>query len=104
MDPPSLIRATNQAWKLHVGTLMLLIAAPVTVWGCIELLQNGNYRVLLAGLLIGLFALAFCSLTIRCPNCGAHWYWRSLKTLQFGWAKRLVRQAECGVCGYRGEK
>jgi predicted RNA-binding Zn-ribbon protein involved in translation (DUF1610 family) len=99
--------ATRQTWKFHVGTLAYVVSVPLLVWGCIKLALSGDYRILLIAFAISLSGLAFCSLTIRCPKCGALWYWLSIRPILrkpvSGWARQLLAQTECPTCGYRGD-
>jgi predicted RNA-binding Zn-ribbon protein involved in translation (DUF1610 family) len=99
--------ATHQTWKFHVGTLAYVVSLPLTIWGCIHLALSGDYRVLLLAFSVGFSGLAFCSLAIRCPKCGAHWYWTHfwphIKRPMLGWARKLFAQTDCPKCGFRVE-
>jgi predicted RNA-binding Zn-ribbon protein involved in translation (DUF1610 family) len=95
----SVIQLTGQLWKLHMGSIAYLISTAAVFWGFFK----GDLYIVTGALLFGLLGLGFCSLSIRCPKCGAHWYWRALKNLQLGWVKRLVGQPECPVCGFAGK-
>ena len=96
------VQRTGQMWKFHLGTFAHTVGVVLVFWGAFDGLKTGNYTIFLLGLAVGLVAATFCSATIRCPKCGAHWYWKELRTFQKGWARRVMRQPKCPVCGYGG--
>jgi hypothetical protein len=98
MYPGSAIHTTGQAWKVHVGSAAYLAGAAIALAGIF-----GGLAWVLAGFAVGFFGGVFCCLSIRCPQCGAHWYGRAVNKLQFGWAKRLFTETQCSSCGYTGK-
>src|SRR5690349_3022851 len=96
MHRASSMRTTGQMWKLHTGTVAYVIAALLGVW---SLLDRVNLTLLLSAGAISLAGFAFCAFAIRCPKCGAAWYWSAWKGLQLGFARRLVAQTQCQSCG-----
>jgi predicted RNA-binding Zn-ribbon protein involved in translation (DUF1610 family) len=95
------LQATGQTWKVHAATALNFSGLALMVWGVLS-----NPYLVLAGVSMALLGAVFCSFAIRCPQCGAHWYWRSFKAHKFGfkpgWARELFRQVECPSCSYKG--
>jgi hypothetical protein len=101
VKPASLMRATGQMWKLNVGTGAFVIGAILLGFG---LLPKVNFEFLFAALATQLLGIAFCSVAIRCPKCGAKWYWYALRREQPTYARWLCAQTECRSCGYTVER
>jgi len=93
------LQASSQAWKLHATTATLLVSLGIMV----SAVFSGLY-LFFVGLALGTVGMVLCNLAIRCPQCGAHWYWRLFKAhgygTKIGWARELIRQTECPSCSY----
>ena len=100
MQATSLMQASGQMWKLHAGTTAYAIAVFLIVWAAIERI---NYQLLVLGVIAGLLGTILCAVSIRCPKCGARWYWSALKNVKPGFARRLVQQSQCPSCGYTAQ-
>lgn len=100
----SLLRATGQMWKLYVATALVVPGAVIFVVGAItslsHLLDVQFPKVAVLGLFIGFLGAAFASVTIRCPACGAHWYWSIVKTQERGWVQKLIARAAGPHCKF----
>jgi len=75
----SLLTRTNQAWKLRAMHLGLAVSGCVLMlgeWIAERLAGNAWALVALSGVVLGLGALAFACLTIRCSACGSRWLWQ----------------------------
>ncbi len=92
--------ATGQMWKLHMGTAAYAVGFVLMVWGATH---GMDYQFIAAGVVTGALGTAFCSIAVRCPKCGARWYWTALRHAQPGFARRLGQQSQCASCGYTTE-
>ncbi len=99
----SILHCSRQRWKLR----LMAVSAAIGVILCVlaELLKahmdNGAYVVLLAvSVVLGIVAILFPCLSIRCPVCGARWFWGAISRKHevgpFDW---LAAQAVCPSCG-----
>lgn len=97
----SVLHRTRQAWKLSVPalvTLILVAALVTTVW--LEDQLPMSIQVMLLGCfsLLLLAAIAFPCITVRCPDCGARWYWQAISG-KGGGIGGLLKQPACPSCG-----
>ena len=99
----SLLQKANQAWKLKAlyaaiavsGVLMLFAQ-----WRIASLTPNQFALAMLSGVAIGLGGLVASCLFIKCPTCGARWFWHAVSTKHSGsWLHWLESQESCPVCG-----
>ena len=102
MYEDSVLRGTGQMWKFYVATLLLVPGTVAFVFG-LGALFLGYLGVIVAasGAAAALIALVFAALAIRCPSCGAHWYWLALQESHSGWTRRFVQQNSCPKCQFR---
>lgn len=95
----SALQASGQMWKVHATTATLFVSFGLMI----SAIFSGLY-LFFGGVALGAVGIALCSLAIRCPQCGARWYWRLFKAHGYGtrtgWARELFRQTECSSCGY----
>jgi len=100
----SVLYRTRQGWKfwlMPTGTLICVVA----VIGAIrfkDLLPGWQFQAaLLIIITLQLASLAYPAIAIRCPNCGARWFWLALTKVRNGsWFNQLM-QSECIKCGFR---
>ena len=99
----SVLKNTNQLWKLYVFAAAMAIGAGVTLFQSFlyRLLEKETITTLVIGgmfLLTGTFAWAYA--TIRCPNCKLKLFWYSLTKEGLGtwftWLKNLGKCPQCG--------
>ena len=99
----SLLKRTNQAWKLramHLGLAVSGCELIVGQWIAERLAGNDSVLVALSGVVLGLGAIAFACLTIRCSACGSRWLWCAVTTQPSGnWLAWLHSQQSCPTCG-----
>ena len=98
----SIVYCSGQAWKLWVMILGVPIVVPLIAWtGSLEDTLPLSYRFMLTFLatLLAVGVLAFPCLTIRCPVCGARWFWIAIRKKHdvegFQW---LFTRLSCPVC------
>ena len=89
--------ATGQMWKLAIGTVAYFAALFLFAWG---VLRGPDFQFIAAGLLTFALGVMFCSIAIRCPKCGARWYWTALRHYQPRFVSRLLLQSRCPSCDY----
>lgn len=99
----SILYCTGQIWKFRVMYIGAMIAAALVFgaqWFKGSMPGPWFVGVMLAGAVAALVALAFPVITIKCPKCGARWYWMAIskkhRTNEFRW---LASQTSCPVCG-----
>ena len=92
----SLLKRTNQAWKLRIMYGGLVVAGALMVLGrsmTERLTTEQVVAITLSGVLVGLASLAFACLGIRCPACKSRWLWRVVSTEKSGdWLLSLRSQ------------
>lgn len=97
----SILHETGQAWKMHATTAILIVSIGVMISAAFS-----GLHLFFVGIALGAVGIAFCSLAIRCPRCGARWYWRQFKAhgygTRMGWARELLRETACPSCSYNG--
>ena len=102
----SLLKRTNQAWKLRIMYGGLVVAGALMVLGqsmSESLTTEQVVAITLSGVLVGLASFAFACLGIRCPKCKSRWLWRAVSTEQSGeWLLSLQSQQSCPACGANG--
>jgi hypothetical protein len=103
----SLLYHTGQAWKywMHIwSTLVGVFLAFLAIWfGGVS--PTGYYMLLLlAGLTITVIGIVFAVFSIKCPNCGARWYWSAVtKKHEIGGINWFLTLKACPVCGATGK-
>lgn len=56
------------------------------------------------GVLIGVSCIVFSCISIRCPVCGARWFWLAVSRKHgVGGIDWFLSQQVCPVCGYSGK-
>jgi hypothetical protein len=99
----SLLRKSNQAWKLQAMFLAISVSAVLMIfakWQIDALTPESFTAVMLSGVAIGLSGLAFACLTIKCPHCETRWLWRAVSKQHSGnWLHWLQSQESCPACG-----
>lgn len=104
MFDDSIIKRTNQLWKFLVGFVILLASFGLMLHGflSIESMEAGTFAVLfLTAIFFAFTSFVWQVLAIRCPSCGAHWFWISVKSQnQANWLIWLLKQRECPKCQY----
>jgi hypothetical protein len=93
--PNTVIRKTGQWWKWLLFQCLLIVAAFAMFAGQ----WFTNLRGLEAyGALLGLLAFGFAAFFIRCPACGARWFWQAISNRnQVKWGS-LMQQESCPAC------
>src|SRR5688572_23535265 len=78
--------ASGQIWKLWVaGTAFVLsgLSMIVSQQSVFEELEPFRVWATIGSMLFGLGSLAFASLAVRCPSCGARWVWIAISELDY---------------------
>lgn len=98
----SVLRGTGQMWKFYASTLILVPGTAAFAIGLVGfILGFVSVHVAIIGAIAAAAAIAFAAFAIRCPSCGAHWYWLALRKLDRGWTGRLFDQGMCPNCQFR---
>jgi len=85
----STIGKTGQSWKLAIAALALLIGSVVPVFPAAGLSWTGGTMLAVGGYAFGL-------LLIRCPACGARWFWDALMRPEV--YKAVFTETACPEC------
>ncbi len=96
----SILNRTHQAWKYNVSLAINWFGIVIAVGSFYYYNSHPQWHwlgLMLAGmLLITGFIIA---LSIKCPNCGSHWYWQALKApLGSNGLGKLHSQKSCPTC------
>ena len=73
----ALIERTSQLWKLRLGMAGALLGTAVRI-GASEFdgLASGHSMALgFGGLFVALAGVVYLCIAVRCPDCGARWFW-----------------------------
>lgn len=101
----SLMKRTNQLWKLYVFATLMALGAGTTLF---QSLLHGRFGkeittyLAIGGMLLvtGVFAWAYIFIT--CPNCKLKIFWHAITKEGLGsWFPWLINQEECPQCGSR---
>jgi hypothetical protein len=98
----SILYRTGQAWKLRslLGAYVAAVMAFADQW-----LRDSRWflPVMCLATLVAAVSLAIPWWGIKCPTCGARWFWLAIsKRHAEGWKHWLSSQSTCPVCGYNG--
>ncbi len=99
----SVLYCTGQAWKFWVMPIGVVISA-LLIFGAqwlIGSLPAGWFPIItLSGCLVGLVSFVFPCIAIKCPVCGARWFWLAVsKKHSTNWFNWLMTQSSCPACG-----
>jgi len=89
MSSNSVLRNTDQTWKLVVAIVALLAGSILPAFPATGLSWT-------AGTILALAGYAFGVLLIRCPACGARWFWDALMQPEI--YKDVLTKPECPTC------
>lgn len=101
----SLLKRTNQLWKLYLFVAIMAVGAGTTLFQSLlyRFLDKELITYLVIGgmlLMVGVFAWAFSSIT--CPNCRLKLFWHSISEEGLGkWFIWLINLEKCPQCGSR---
>jgi hypothetical protein len=101
----SILKRTGQVWKLHLCFLLAVAGGASIFWGQSRLDSAYGGALFGGGMLAVLLALLFPSFTIRCPSCGARWFWLAISKIHKDqWLKALLSVPTCPSCNFTGER
>jgi len=86
----SVIAKTGQNWKFNLALLALLAGSVVPIFPAVGLSWTAGTVLAIAGYVFGV-AL------IRCPSCGARWFWDALMDPEI--YKAVFTNSTCPGCG-----
>jgi hypothetical protein len=100
------VDASGQRWKLmtlHFASVVAGVLMAYSLWR-IDQLEAGRFALLMgAGVVIGLAALVWCCLSLRCPSCRTPWFWHAVsrqpKNAWHVWFSAMTSCPECGLPG-----
>lgn len=99
----SILYDTGQAWKFWVmiyGNLLCVLFISMDFLISESLLEEYHLPLLWIGVFIWFISTAFACITIKCPVCGARWFWLAIsRKHDLGWFNWLFSQ-ECPVCHF----
>lgn len=85
----SIIKRTGQSWKLLIAILALLIGSFAPAFPATGLSWT-------AGTVLAIAGYAFGVALIRCPGCGARWFWDALMRAEL--YKAVFTETTCPEC------
>jgi predicted RNA-binding Zn-ribbon protein involved in translation (DUF1610 family) len=89
-------RRTGQMWKWNSWLGVLYAGGVLMVVGKWRVETDVGILMLMGGSLLGLAAMAWSALSIRCPQCGARPWWMAMN----GKCKGLAGLSRCPSCGF----
>jgi len=107
----NVISKTGQSWKFRTFFIVLVMSGVSMTYGQfnIETLSNDLFFYFVAGgAFVGLLSFIFACVSIKCPNCGAKWFWSAVsgkgnKEFLF-WLNSLSSCPKCGEPKNKHEK
>jgi hypothetical protein len=101
-----IISRTGQMWKLGVGFAVLMASGAGMMYAQsqIHAVSPGQFFFLMMGsVAVGMLAMAFACLFVRCPNCRARWVWTAMRHQKADvWTTWLLTLKSCPTCGTPG--
>lgn len=98
----SYLRKSRQVWKLMTAMALMAIGLYLTV--VLSRDADSYQRGLLCvfgGLTLGLGAMIWLIVSVRCPRCHARLIWRAATTREArDWLGELLRSGTCPSCGF----
>ena len=86
----SVLYRTGQGWKMWIPILLqLLLFVPFFLLGP----AGRDFAVI--GWVV---SFTFQCLALRCPDCGARWYWHAVSTKEGG-IRKMFKHSACPMCG-----
>ena len=99
----NVISKTRQSWKFTTMFVVLVLSGISMAYGQmnIDTLSNESFFYFVAGgAFVGLLSFIFACVSIKCPNCGAKWFWSAVSgnggDKWLFWLKSL---SSCPTCG-----
>jgi hypothetical protein len=89
MSNKSILRTSGQVWKLVIAIAALLLGSVLPAFSATGLSWT-------AGTILSIAGYAFGVLLIRCPACGARWFWDALMHAEI--YKAVLTKPECPAC------
>lgn len=87
---------------MPAGTAVAIIFLLIAGWAKNNGADLLALVLLLLAVCMGIAAVVFPSITIRCPKCGVHWFWIAIfQQRSNNWFDWLF-QPQCPVCKYCG--
>jgi len=95
----SVITKSGQLWKLLTCLALIIIGGISMCWGQSHLDTNYGGWLLASGMVAVFGALIFACVGIRCPSCGAKWFWLAVnRQASNKWLNWLLTQSACPEC------
>lgn len=105
ISPNSVVMKTGQAWKLRLFIVLMLCGGSAMFGAQFKLGGDYSTEFLGVGTLVALLSFVFASLAIRCPSCGARWFWLAISRLdQHQWFNAVINVPACPQCNFTGEQ
>jgi len=102
MSNDSIIKKTNQWWKVLISFFGLLASSAFMLAGFINMEKESQFIVLvIIGIIIGIISSLLGSIAISCPNCKSMWVWYAISKKHPGnWLPWLLNLNKCPKCNY----
>jgi hypothetical protein len=105
VDKESALSASGQLWKPFAAAALMASGLLISDAGRRSTSTGSAFLTIIGGILAALIAGVWLLTSVRCPKCGARWYWIALtedSALRVLTA-RLTLSA-CQRCGYPHER
>jgi len=96
------LRRSGQAWKLVVFWGLFVLSAALFILFVLAAndVVSGETEFSLSAVATGFGSLAWLSLSVKCPTCGAHPVWHIIRNAPAGeWLTRVHNFETCPACG-----
>jgi hypothetical protein len=102
----SILVSSGQLWKLLLGVSGTLAGAFQFLIGLVSVESAGGAARLIPPLAVVAASHVWLVLSIRCPLCGARWYWYGMSQVGFsGWLLGAPwRMHTCPACQWGGDE
>lgn len=99
----SILKQTNQLWKLYVFIVLMALGAGITLFQSFlsrVLVQESITFLVIGGMLLVIAVFAWAYTSITCPNCRVKLFWYSITKVGLGtWFTWLLNLEKCPQCG-----
>ena len=99
----NIITKTGQTWKIILTLVIIFLAMATMSYGFLNINDISKtifFLYVAVSATVGILAFIFTCVSIKCPKCGAKWFWSAVNSKEsMEWALSLKSLTACPKCG-----